>query len=97
MIETLKQAQAALNEILFVTGWSQREVARRCNIAPATICRILSGRITQTPSAENRASINELLEHVQRTVLCDMCNGTGIIASVGPCPVCRAQPDGDKA
>lgn len=97
MIDTLTQTKAAITEILRLTGWSQREVARRCEIAPATICRILSGRITQTPSATDRAAVNELLQYVHRTVLCDMCNGTGIIASVGPCPVCRAQPQGEKA
>jgi transcriptional regulator with XRE-family HTH domain len=97
MIDTLMQTKAALTEILALTGWSQREVSRRCDIAPATICRILSGRITKTPSADDRAAVHELLQYVHRTILCEMCNGTGIIASVGPCPVCRAQPDGDKA
>ena len=97
MIDTLTQTKAALTEILALTGWSQREVSRRCDIAPATICRILSGRITKTPSADDRAAVHELLQYVHRTILCEMCNGTGIIASVGPCPLCRAQPHGEKA
>lgn len=92
MIDTLTQTKEALHEILRLTGWTQREVARRCEIAPAIICRILSGRIIRTPSAKDREKVSALLAYVHHTILCDVCNGTGIIASVGPCPACRVQP-----
>jgi transcriptional regulator with XRE-family HTH domain len=89
MPETLQQTIAAFREVMQLTGWSQREISRRTGMTPSTICRILNGQITHTPCKKTRRRLGTLLAYVYRTQLCDVCNGTGIIPSVGYCPQCK--------
>ena len=89
MPETLQQPLAAFREVMQLTGWSQREISRRTGMTPSTICRILNGQITHTPCKKTRRRLGNLLAYVYRTQLCDVCNGTGIIPSVGYCPQCK--------
>ena len=89
MPETLNQTIAALREIIALTGWSQREVASRGGMNASTVCRILAGQAKNPPCRKTRRRVGALLAHVYKTQLCDTCNGTGIIPSVGPCPACR--------
>jgi hypothetical protein len=53
------------------------------------VCRILAGQAKNPPCRKTRRRVGALLAHVYKTQLCDTCNGTGIIPSVGPCPACR--------
>lgn len=91
MPETLQQTIAAFREVMQLTGWSQREISRRTGMTPSTICRILNGQITHTPCKKTRRRLGALLAYVYRTQLCDVCNGSGIIPSVGYCPQCKGR------
>ena len=62
MIETKKQATRALQQIQKITGWSQREIAKRSGVNHATISRILAKATTNVlPTESVRTSIYELL------------------------------------
>jgi predicted transcriptional regulator len=97
MPETMTQTIAALREIMSLTGWTRREIARRTGMAPSTVCRILSGQAKNYLCRKTRMKIGALLTYCQKTQLCDVCNGTGIIPSVGMCPQCATVPDAQAA
>lgn len=60
MIETTKQAMAAIEEIYELTGWHDSEIARRAGFNRSTIHRIRTGKM-KFPGYKTRKALTGML------------------------------------
>jgi len=60
MIETKRQAQAAIAEIRELTGWTDAEIARRAGVHKSTIGRIVTGKMS-FPGYDTRLALVNIL------------------------------------
>ncbi len=64
MIETLKEAQDAIEEIQGITGWTLSRVARKADIADPQPARILAGK--HDPTEDTLDKLDTLLRRIRR-------------------------------
>jgi hypothetical protein len=65
MIETTKEAIAAVNEIMALTGWSIKATSRKADLDHFILRRLISGE-TRTPRAINLEKIDKLYKRVSK-------------------------------
>jgi lambda repressor-like predicted transcriptional regulator len=66
LLETRDESRAALAEIMSMTGWSMRELARKAQIDVATVSRLTANPHGNLPYVKTRQHIQKLLLRIRK-------------------------------